>query len=349
MKINKDILKKAESKGIISSYEEFIDFVNKEKKSNVSILNIIGSIMVIFGILLYSFMLINSQDHEIAGVIIFLTGLGLNYFVRNINKEDLVFKISNLLIFLLLCFGTLIGFTDFFQQSQAQGNLIYSLKLIEIPAIILSVYFYTKYKNDYILVMPFLIINFMIFMILQENFYKSPFENFIEKGMLIIYYINLIVLSTLVYFNKLKTKDNIAYISLILLYNISAFAQFIDIFRKNEDLIFIGLMMLSNGLLILFNKFNNREEYNKVIYSLCYIWIFLINYFESLIFISFNIGLLAYGIFKQYEKLIRLTIIILVISIEQIVELEDLTQIIYYIVIGIILIILNSILNKKTI
>ena len=52
MKINKDILKKAESKGIISSYEEFINFVNEEKKSKIPILNIIGASMVIFGILL---------------------------------------------------------------------------------------------------------------------------------------------------------------------------------------------------------------------------------------------------------------------------------------------------------
>lgn len=347
MRINKDILKKAESKGIISSYEEFINFVNEEKKSKIPILNIIGASMVIFGILLFSFMLINTKNQEVAGIIIFLTGLGLNFFVRNINKEDLVFKISNLLVFLLLCFGVLTGFHEFFQYSEENGFLIYSLKLIEIPAIILSLYFYIKHKNDYILVVPFLIINFMIFMVLHENFYRSPFENFIEKGMLIVYYFNLLILSGLIYFKKLKTKDNIAYIALILLYNISAFAQFIDIFRRNEDLIFIGLMLLSNGLLVLFNKFNDREEYNKSIYTLCYIWLFLIDYFESLIFVSFNIGLLAYGIFKQYEKLIRISVIVLVISIEQIVELEDLTQIIYYIVTGVILILLNNILNKK--
>ena len=349
MIINKEILKKAESKGMINSYEEFINFVNKEKKSKIPILNIMGASMVIFGILLFSFMLIESQKYEIAGIIIFLTGLSLSYFIKDIKKEDLVFKISNLLVFLLLCFGTLIGFTEILKLSEEHGYLIYSFKLIEIPSLILSIYFYIKYKNDYILVVPFLIINFMIFMILQENFYKSPFENFIERGMLFVYYINLLILSGLVYIKQLITKDNIAYTTLIILYNLSAFIQFIDVFNKNENLIFIGLILLSNLILVVFNKYNNKEEYNKIIYSLCYIWLFLINYFESLIFVSFNLGLLSYGIFKQYEKLIRLSVIVLIISIEQIIELEDLTQIIYYITTGIILIILNNILNKKTI
>lgn len=347
MKISKDILKKAESKGIITSYEELINFINEEKKSKISILNIIGGIMVIFGILLFSFMLIESNNHEISGIIVFLTGLGLSYFIRNINKSDLVFKISNLLVFLLLCFGALTGFKDFLEYSEEAGYLIYSLKLIEIPALILSIYFYIKYKNDYMLVIPFLIINFMIFMLLHNSFYKSPFENFIEEGRLLIYYLNLIILSGLIFFKKLVTKAHIAYISLLILYNINALIQFIDIFNKNENLFFIGLIIFSNLILTLLNKIYNKEEYNKLIYTFCYIWLFLIDYFESIIFVSFNLGLLAYGIFKQKEKLIRLTVVVLIISIEQIVRLEDLTQIIYYITAGIILILLNNILKRK--
>lgn len=354
MKINKEILQEAEKEGLIKSTEELWSFLEKSKRSNVSILNIIGGVMIIFGIILASFMLMDIKQYEIAGILIILTGLSLSCIVNKIDKKDLTFKISNLMVYLLLCFGAGVTFEKFWQYAADLGYTFYALKLLEIPAIILACYYYIKNKNEYMLAIPFLIVTFMFYSWIDLNV-----DYYIRKGVWlhkvtsILLYMNLIILLLLTYYKKLVTKENVAFIGLILIFNFHALMYFFDMYRifsiDHYRLNFILTIVFLNLILLAFSSFINKNRlFESLVFGVCFAWLFMIDFFESLIFISTNIMLLAYGIYYNKDKIIRVTVIVLAISIEQIARLEDLLQIMYYIIIGIIFILLNKyLINKK--
>ena len=353
MKINKELLQKAEKEGLIKSTDELWDFFEKSKRSGVSILNIIGGIMIVFGIMLLSFMFLDANQPEIAGAIIFITGLGLNHFINKIDTKDMTFKISNLIVYLLLCFGVFVGFDKVWIHLANLTSDLITLKLIEIPAFILSIYFYRKNKNEYMLVIPFLIVTFMLFnwIDLSVDAYRRK-DIWLQKVTTILLYMNLIVLSILTYYKRLPTKENIAFITLSIMFNINALIYFFEMHRIFDfgynKLEYIFTIISLNTILALFSKYMNKNNaFEALLFGMSFGWLFMIDFFESIIFISATVALLAYGIYKSVDKLIRLATIILVISVEQIVNLEDITQIMYYIIVGIILILLNKYLTNK--
>jgi hypothetical protein len=352
MKINKIILEKAEQQGIIKSSEDLWSFIESERKSKISILNIIGFAMILFGIILTSFMLIEAEKFEIAGVLLFLTGTVLYKIINQIDKVDLTFKIGNLIVYAFLCCGVFICFGNFWDHSREAGYLIYSLKLVEIPALILACYFYIKNKNEYMLIIPFIIISSMLFMFINVNtdiFIRKDF--WLEKVLLFIIYFDLILISLLMLSKKLITTERVAYTILITLFNIKAFIYFFDshylFINEQDELEFIIILITANLLLFIINKIIKNSFYDNIILGFCLLWLFMVDYFESLIFISSNIIMLGYGIYQQKDYLIKISVILLGISIEQLVKLDDILQIIYYIVLGIIFLLINKMLKTK--
>lgn len=220
--------------------------------------------------------LVESDYYLIGGLVLFLTGLVLHFEVRNINKEHFLFKASNLTVLYMLIIGVFIGTLNIMDYLMEEYGIFFPLKLIEIPALLLSLYFYFKYKNNYILLTSFLIFNFIIFISLNlilEN--TTDQYNIAENSPLALVYLNIIILLCLKYSNKLISPAKKTYNALILIYNLIGTFFYLDIYHEEMHLYFVTWMIISNLVLLPINMKYDKKYFNKMLIPISIIWLLM--------------------------------------------------------------------------
>ena len=251
--------------------------LTQEKKPNPPLWKIIAVLVQLISVIGISFTLIESYSYYfIGGLILFLNGFILHFEIKNLNKQTFLFKIGNVLVFYFITIGFFVATMNITNYLMDEFGMVLSMKLIEIPALILSLYFYFKYKNNYILLTSFLIFNFMIFVslgLLLED--TTDQYNINENSPLILAYLSIIILLCLKYSNKLISSAKKTYNTLILIYNLIGTFFYLDLYHEEMHLYFVGWMVISNLILIPINMKYDKKYFNKMLIPISIIWLLM--------------------------------------------------------------------------
>lgn len=242
----------------------------------IPIPKVIGVFIALISVVFATSIFVESSYYFIGGAILFTTGLLLQFIVKDIDKEHFLFKIGNLSVLYLLVIGVFIATLNIMDNIMDEYGMLFPIKLIEIPALILSIYFYYKYKNNYTLFTSFLIFNLMMFvsfnLLLEGTNYK---ESIAENSPLALAYLSIIILLCLKYSNKLISEGKKTYNLLILTYNLIGTIFYLDIYHEETHLYFVGLMIISNLILLPINIKYGKKDFNKLLIPVSIIWLIM--------------------------------------------------------------------------
>lgn len=253
-----------------------IEKENEDSNNKISLLKVMATFLGLISVLFMSSMLIESSNYFIGGTILFITGLLLQFFIRNIDKNHFLFKISNLSVLYLLAVGLFVGTLNIMNGIMDEYGMVLPIKFIEIPALLLSLYFYFKYKNNYILFTSFLIFNLMTFvslsLLLEDTNYMYSIG---ENSPLVLSYLSIVIFLSLKYSNKLISPARKTYNALILIYNLIGALFYLDIHHDEKNLYFVASIIISNLILIAINIKYEEKYLNKLLVTVSVIWLFM--------------------------------------------------------------------------
>lgn len=324
----------------LSTGQEMWDFLVSEKKSKVSIINIIASILIMI-----AFMILNAVSVDENSLIMFMVSIFvmLSYMVicfLNINdKRSFIANITELIIVLLCVYviNASLGMIHFIPFDNVED--LFVAKILDnlhigttLVGIAISIFLFIKNKNNFLVSLIYLMIVQMIIKLFIENFEMKTEEQFY-----LTYYIGLFsIFVTLI--SKIGFLENYTQTLTSVAFSIALF-----MFKDSE--------MLINLLCIIFLTINifvwKDMLFTKIAYSALFINVIDYFDFDSIELIILMVVSIAYAVRNKDLKLITFFSFILLIVIDNYFRLEFIEQVFYYMLAGLTLLVTNYIYRKR--
>lgn len=338
MWIKKEDLEPLVNKNFSSSIEMW-NFLKEQKKSKVSIINVIASLLILIGLLI-----LNTLSVEENSNIMFMVSIVLMFsymvvcFLKINDKRNFIANITELIIVVLFIYfiNSLFGFFNFFNVKFYNitdlffTNIENNMSIVSILlGIVLSTYLFIKNKNNLLISLIFL----MLIGIVVK--YSMLFNQ--DTKIWITYSLGLFSLLT-VLVSKIKNIENYTQTLTSV-----AFVMMSFMFNDLDSLV----ILLSIGFLLTNIIVWKDVLFTRVAYSVLFIQAINIYNFRSLELIILMVLSIAYAIRNKDIKLVGLFSLILLVIIEEYFKLEFIEQVIYYIIAGLLLLSGNYIYQKK--
>lgn len=339
MWINKKDLDSLAEKNL-STGQEMWDFLVSQKKSKVSIINIIASILIMI-----AFMILNAVSVDENSLVMFIVSLVmmLAYMIicfLNINdKRSFIANITELIIVLLCMYviNASLGMLHFIPFDNVED--LFVAKMLDnlhvgttLTGIAISVFLFIKNKNNFLVSLIYLMIVQMIIKLFIENFQMKTDEEFYLMYCIGLFSIFITLISKIGFLeNYTQTLTSVAF--LIALF----------VFKESG--------MLVSSLCIIFliiNIFVWKDVlFTKIAYSALFFNVIDHFNFDSVELIILMVVSIAYAVRNKDLKLITFFSFILLIVIDNYFRLEFIEQVFYYMLAGLSLLIGNYIYIKR--
>lgn len=338
MWINKKDLDSLAEKNL-STGQEMWDFLVSQKKSKVSIINIIASILIMI-----AFMILNAVSVDENSLVMFIVSLVmmLAYMIicfLNINdKRSFIANITELIVVLLCMYiiNASLGMMHFIPFDNVED--LFVAKILDnlhigtiLIGIVISVFLFIKNKNNFLVSLIYL----MIVQMIIKLFINLEIET--EEQFYLIYYIGLFsIFITLI--SKIGFLENYTQTLTSVAFLIALF-----MFKDSEK--------LNTLLCIIFLTINifvwKDVLFTKIAYSALFFNVIDHFNFNSVELIILMVVSIAYAVRNKDLKLITFFSFILLIVIDNYFRLEFIEQVFYYMLAGLTLLVANYIYSFK--
>lgn len=340
MWIKKEDLDKLAAKKL-NTGQEMWDFLVSEKKSKVSIINIIASILILIGLTILN--VVASEENSLVMFIVSIL-LMLSYmivcFLKINDKRSFIANITELIIVLLSMYlvNSIFSLFNIFDISfNNVSNLFFGNIGVEFNSItlilglVLGILLFLKNKNNMLVSLIYLI---LIFLMIKLSIFLEIKE---ESRMYLVYYIGIFSI-----FITLISKIGILKDYTQTLTTVS-FLVSVYMFQDEE----IIIMTITTILLLLNILVWKDIFFTKIAYMVLFITTIVKFDFDSIHAIILMVLSIAYAIRNKDLKLIGTFSFVLLIIIDNYFKLEFVEQVFYYMLAGISLLIGNHIYRKK--